>query len=69
MSRIILFMFYVCLLLFFKNNSEEENNGNEYTKLSVCYNMDTRLLYTVDGEQCENRVALGRFRNAINETG
>jgi hypothetical protein len=50
-------------------NDSVDRAEEYYTKLSVCYNDDTRLLYTVDGDKCEHRIAIGRFRNEINQTG
>ncbi|EFO13445.2 hypothetical protein LOAG_15084, partial [Loa loa] len=42
-----------------------------YQYLSACRKKNSKILYTSNGMKCEKgiQVALGRFRNAINETG
>jgi hypothetical protein len=48
---------------------EDENNDDYYTTLSVCADATTLKLFTIDGDKCPLRVAIGRFRNEINQTG
>uniref|UniRef100_A0A1I8EMD1 Phospholipase B-like n=1 Tax=Wuchereria bancrofti TaxID=6293 RepID=A0A1I8EMD1_WUCBA len=42
-----------------------------YEYLSACRKKDSNILYTNNGTKCDKgiQVALGRFRNAVNETG
>ncbi|KAK0418991.1 hypothetical protein QR680_013894 [Steinernema hermaphroditum] len=58
-------------------NSEEfledaAASPNNYTYLSICANETSDTLYPVEGKECEDRklqVALGKYRNRMNETG
>uniref|UniRef100_A0A1I7W5E7 Phospholipase B-like n=2 Tax=Loa loa TaxID=7209 RepID=A0A1I7W5E7_LOALO len=47
------------------------NEDDYYQYLSACRKKNSKILYTSNGMKCEKgiQVALGRFRNAINETG
>uniref|UniRef100_A0A915BM03 Phospholipase B-like n=1 Tax=Parascaris univalens TaxID=6257 RepID=A0A915BM03_PARUN len=57
-----------------EEDDEYDRGGEEdeyYTYLSVCKNETGINLYAVYQRECDfdNQVALGRFRNAVNETG
>uniref|UniRef100_A0A915Q104 Phospholipase B-like n=1 Tax=Setaria digitata TaxID=48799 RepID=A0A915Q104_9BILA len=51
------------------NNSPQDSSYYEY--LSACRGKNSNILHTNSGKECRNgnQVALGRFRNAVNETG
>ena len=40
----------------------------EYKTMSICVNKNGQLVYQPD-DMCKDRVALGKFRNAVNQTG
>uniref|UniRef100_A0A914VBR3 Phospholipase B-like n=1 Tax=Plectus sambesii TaxID=2011161 RepID=A0A914VBR3_9BILA len=46
----------------------QEGFNGPYKTLSVCVDNHGQL-FTKDGTDCDRRVALGKFRNAINQTG
>jgi hypothetical protein len=56
--------------LYYRHNSfKTEGEGEErfYTYKSACY-LDDRV-QLIEGFDCKNQIAVGRFRNAINSTG
>jgi hypothetical protein len=75
-SLLRLSVFAVLLVVSFAEESQsdeyddyyQEGGNGPYQKLSVCVDNDGQL-FTKDGTECEHRVALGKFRNAINQTG
>lgn len=40
-----------------------------YRVLSVCWDSEKGKMYTTEGEACKGKIATGRYRNAVNETG
>lgn len=53
---------------FFDDIEEFQNSDVPYTVLSVCADASGQL-FTVDGPKCDSRVAIGKFKNTINQTG
>ncbi|KAE9555852.1 hypothetical protein FO519_000937 [Halicephalobus sp. NKZ332] len=50
--------------------SNKKNERQDYRRVSVCLkSKDSNDLIIVEGETCDNRVALGRYRNDVNKTG
>lgn len=47
--------------------NERRDNSVGYRVLTVCYK--NGKVVTVNGEDCEQKIAVGKYRNAVNETG
>jgi len=57
-------------LVFETESSEENNERQNYRRVSVCLvAKDSTDVTIVEGETCENQIALGRYRNDVNKTG
>jgi hypothetical protein len=61
--------------LFDSASTEDDNdfgertaNDDDYRIVSICSDGEGRV-YSVEGSECESKVATGKYRNAVNETG
>jgi len=50
-----------------EDRNDRSDNSMGYRVLTVCYKGGKVL--TVNGEDCEQKIAVGKYRNAVNETG